>query len=423
MKHRTLQSRIGLHFFAYALLLVLVYSVALVFVVKQVQDAAMGRQLSSYAADIVTYAEAQGRLPEDLPPHVTVFIGLSAVPSNLQPFLRGRQSGSLEINDDGLDFHATVRRVRTIDRPVYILYDVSSIELTETYERYLLLGFAGIGVGILILGVAVARSMSRRLATPLAGLAAEVQDLSFENAPPSLQQYDAPDEIGTLARTIRDLFERVSAFTRREREFTSHASHELRTPATVIKGAAEILQARRGDDIGIGEPTARIQRAVREIETLIDTFLLLAREDEPPTDQVCELRQITEAVVAAHRHLLDGKPVEVNVQASQAGTAHAAPAVASIALGNLVRNAFMYTAKGQITLQALGDRVVVTNPVCEHGITKGEGLGLTIVRRLCERMGWRLEVSHPAGTTMRAELIFSLPPASNPLEDISTPEA
>ena len=406
MNYGTLQSKIAVHFFAYALLLVLAYSLALLFVVYQVEDMALRRQLSAYADDIAMYAETHSSVPDNLPPHVTAFAGLSGVPSNLQPYLDGQHEGVLEINDDGLDLYIAVRRAVKMDSPIYIFYDVSSIELAETYERYLELGIVGIGICVLLAGLVVARSVASQLSTPLAGLTAEVKDLSLHSPPPSLRQFDSPDEIGTLARTIGDLLARVEAFTLREREFTSHASHELRTPVTVIKGAAEILEARGAGDIGIGEPAARIQRAVAEIETLIDTFLLLARENEIPADQVCELRGITEDIVDAHRHLLDGKPVRVDVQAEQAGTVHVAPAVASIAVGNLVRNAFLYTTKGQITLQVLPDRVVVTNPVGEHGIAKGEGLGLTIVRRLCERMGWTFTIAAGSAGDTQAELVF-----------------
>ncbi len=393
MNYGTLRSRIAVHFFAYTLLLVLVYSLALLFVVYHVQDVALGRQLSSYADDIARYVETHSRVPENLPPNVTAFVGLSGVPSRLQPYLNGQDDCAFEINDDDLDFHVDVRRAAKIDSTIYVFYDVRSIDLAETYERYLQLWVAGIGICVLLAGFVAARFEASQLSAPLARLTAEVQDLSLHSPAPSLRHLESPDEIGTLARTIGDLLARVEAFTQREREFTSHASHELRTPAAVIKGAAEILEARAADDMGIGEPTARIQRAVVEIETLIETFLLLARQHDRPAARACELRAITEDVVAAHRHLLNGKPVEVDVQARQAGTAHVAPAVASIAIGNLVRNAFMYTTEGRITLQVLTDRVILTNPVGGRGIAKGEGLGLTIVRRLCERMGWTFTIA------------------------------
>lgn len=410
MSYNTLRSKIAVHVFAHTLLLVLVYSLALLYVVYQVEDMALRRQLAIYANAIVTHAEVHASLPDTLPPQVTAFTGLSGVPAPLQPYLEGQLEGELEINEDELDVYVAVRRAVAVDAPIYIVYDVGSIELTDAYEWYLQVGILGLGLVILLAGMVAARSVASQLSMPLAVLTAEVKDLSFHKPARSLRQFDSPDEIGTLARTIGDLLARVEAFMLREREFTSHASHELRTPVTVIKGAAEILEGRSADDTGIGEPAARIQRAVREIETLIETFLILARENEHPAARVCALREITEEVVAAQRHLIDGKPVELDLQASHAGTAKVAPAVASIAVGNLVRNAFMYTTEGRITLHILADRVVVTNPVGEKVLAKGEGLGLTIVKRLCERMGWTFTMTTGSGGTVRTELIFQ-PPA------------
>ncbi len=50
------------------------------------------------------------------------------------------------------------------------------------------------------------------------------------------------DEVGLLAGTIEKTLERISAFVVRERDFTGSASHELRTPITVITGAIELLE-------------------------------------------------------------------------------------------------------------------------------------------------------------------------------------
>ena len=50
------------------------------------------------------------------------------------------------------------------------------------------------------------------------------------------------DEVGLLARTIEKTLQRICAFVERERYFTSAASHELRTPVTVMSGAIELLE-------------------------------------------------------------------------------------------------------------------------------------------------------------------------------------
>ena len=188
-----------------------------------------------------------------------------------------------------------------------------------------------------------------------------------------------------LAETIEDLLIRISEFTRREREFTSHASHELRTPVTVIRGAIEILKSRNSEEHGkIRDPLARIDRAVTDIEMLIDTFLLLARKEQlPDNDETCDLQTIVTKVVDSHRYLLKEKPVEVKVQTADAGSVRAPASLVSIALGNLVRNAFQYTMRGRIEITALTDRVSVHDGGSGFDPARqGAGVGLTIVERL-----------------------------------------
>ena len=213
-----------------------------------------------------------------------------------------------------------------------------------------------------------------------------------------------------LAETINQLLNRISEFTRREREFTSHASHELRTPATVIKGAVEVLRSRTGEgDSAFGTPLTRIERAVKDIELLIDTFLLLARQGQPPDkDEICDLQSVVEKVVDSYIYLLEAKPVEVVVRTEDSGSVQEPISLVTIALGNLVRNAFQYTMKGKVEIHALTDCVSVidSGPGIDES-RQDAGLGLTIVERLCENMDWRVVITSTPGEGTRADLIFN----------------
>jgi signal transduction histidine kinase len=155
-------------------------------------------------------------------------------------------------------------------------------------------------------------------------------------------------------------------------------------------------------------PLARIERAVADIEVLIDTFLLLAREDRAiSVDGACDLGTIVGDVVEAHRHLLASKAVDVGIDTGESGTLHAPPAVVSIAVANLVRNAFQHTTAGSVDICAQADRVCVVDTGPGLGPSSGvAGLGLTIVKRLCERMGWTFTIADGRAGGTRAELVF-----------------
>jgi len=289
---------------------------------------------------------------------------------------------------------------------------VGSVEASEGFERTIIWILGGVGLCALLLGWLIARFVSNRILVPISQLTKSVRSISLGKGD-FCHNYHASDEIGELVKTLDSQLEQIADFTLREREFKSHASHELRTPATVIKGAVEILKQRvdRGDD-KLLQPLGRIERALEDIRTLIDSFLLLARQEQDPgAEEMCGLPMVVKEVADAHGYLLEGKPVQVRVRTEEGGSVRCPMSMVTIALGNLVRNAFQYTTTGEVEIISLPDRVRVhdTGPGFDAVETRS-GLGLTIVRRICERMGWRLEVSSTPEKGTQAELIFSLPP-------------
>lgn len=405
----TLRRRIIFYFCAYFSLLMLAYSGALRIAIMGAQDVSFNRQISDETDKIVQHVETHGSLPAALPLHMTAYRRFEDIAPELREHVRREEPSVYEINADELNYHASAAKLPSNGQMLYVLYDVGAFEFSEGFERAVDVALLGVALAILLVGWLLAHSVSNRVLRPVSKLADSVRSLSLEGDNPSLPSYDAPDEIGTLAETIDSLLHRIAAFMRREREFTSHASHELRTPATVIRGAVEVLRTREGPQAHRDqEPLARIERAVADIEALTDTFLLLARHDKPvPPDEECDLRQIIDDLVDAHRHLLEGKAVKVEIRTDEADPIRASSSVVSIAVGNLVRNAFQYTIEGRVEISAQGDRVCVTDtgPGLESP-PGGSGLGLTIVERLCERMNWEFTISDCPSGGARAELLF-----------------
>ncbi len=404
----TLRFRITLYFCGYLAVLLTAYSFGLTGMIKFSEDMTFERQLSEIAGRIVRHIEAKGEMPYVLPEHVSVYSELENVPDRLRKFVTNRPPGTFEIEQD-IDYHAAIVPIPSTGQMLYVFYDVASIETTGRFESFLKIGVAGIGLTVLLIGWILARSLSNRILNPITELAEEVKSLSLDEDSRVLRSITASDEVGTLAQTINQLLKRISQFSRREREFTSHASHELRTPVTVIKGAVEILKGRSDkEDTTARRPLGRIDRALADIERLIDTFLVLARQGKHPDKyDICNLQTITEQVVESYQHILDTKPVEVKIQAPEAAEIKAPSSLLAIALGNLVRNAFQYTMRGKVTIMVHADRVSVidSGPGLDSS-RKGMGLGLTIVERVCETMNWQFIISGGKGEGTRADLIF-----------------
>ena len=106
--------------------------------------------------------------------------------------------------------------------------------------------------------------------------------------PPPLAWCRAPDRVPadiegetlSLSEAIYGFGTRIGEFVERERNFTRDASHELRTPLTVIKMASEVLISDGQLDDYSMRNAQRILRSARDMEALIEAFLLMAREAE-----------------------------------------------------------------------------------------------------------------------------------------------
>jgi signal transduction histidine kinase len=263
------------------------------------------------------------------------------------------------------------------------------------------LGALGFGLGVLVM---------RRAFAPVAQLAKVVADidpeqLSAEDHKRIESSRFGDDEIGVLAGAIERTLERISEFVERERYFTGSASHELRTPITVITGAIELLE--QSDLSATDVKTVdRVRRATLDMKTTIEMFLCLAREtDDGLYDEQFSVMPLVSKAIDQQRYLLSGKFVDVDIDELDKPRVCGHPQAFSIAVNNLVRNAFEHAVDGQgpITIRIKERELFVTNQVSRDAdeqytptgapSSHGYGLGLGIVQRLCERNSWSFSLN------------------------------
>jgi len=274
--------------------------------------------------------------------------------------------------------------------------------------------------------------VSRRAVSPVIWLSNVVQQwdpkqpdigaLSPERLPG-----DVEGEVRVLAAALHEFASRIESFVERERNFTRDASHELRTPLTVIRMASDLLLS-DGELVPHADKSVRrIKGAARDMEALIESFLILAREGDtglPEEDFV--VNEVVREELDKARPLLADKPVELRLEEPHQFALHGSARVLSVVLGNLLRNACLYTDRGTVAVRVGPDCVTVEDsgigmtadelerafePFYRAGTRRegGQGVGLTIVRRLSTRFGWQVELhsEHQHGT--RATIRFPNP--------------
>ena len=223
------------------------------------------------------------------------------------------------------------------------------------------------------------------------------------------------DEVRVLAGSLHKFTERLKQQLQREQEFTRDVSHELRTPLAVIRGSLEMLEK---------QPlTGPQQRAVNRINTtsrdmlsLIETLLLLARDSDAGSARHEEMivndvaKLLIEQVEVTHNR---DQHVSIELEANALLTVTALGQAVGIVLGNLLRNACNYTPDGKVVVSIDGQGVSIRDTGAgidqealarvqqpfERGTDMGSGygLGLDIVKRLCERYRWNLSIQSVAG--------------------------
>lgn len=232
-------------------------------------------------------------------------------------------------------------------------------------------------------------------------------------------------EVAVLSRALSNLSDRIEAFVIRERNFTRDASHELRSPITVIKIATDLLLEDKTLTKSQRKPIERIKNNAADMEELIETLLILARESDNGLsfEPVC-INDVCKEEIDRTSNLLANKPVKVSFEYRNKLFVTGSDKVLSVLIGNLIRNAFSYTDKGSVVIIVDGSEIIIEDSGIgmqekeieemfkpfQRGENKqrgGYGVGLTIVKMLSERFNWPINIESEFG--QGTKIIISFP--------------
>lgn len=207
------------------------------------------------------------------------------------------------------------------------------------------------------------------------------------------------EELNDVAHELHRSVDQIDKFVAREREFLRQASHELRTPVTIVSGNVELLEKSPLNETQ-SRVMSRIKRANRNMQQLLETLLWLGRENAPlgETEHI-HLSSFIEQEISDLSYLTDGKHVSCTFVPDSTETEIATSRAAlMIVVSNLIRNAFQHTPKGQVSITLTGTELRVENTIstCNGQCTtpQGEGIGLQLVKRICQRLDWHCTPTH-----------------------------
>jgi signal transduction histidine kinase len=367
--------------------------------------------------------------PHERPPRATGLIGfIIRTPEDADALPRELKALPVGVHEDvafrGHNYYVDVDTVGTTR--VYLLLDTQHVDTIEenVVSVAILIGLVALALAA-VMGVALSRAVMR----PVTELANEVARLDPSQRNDRLQNRFSNREVGVIATAFDDYMERLDRVLEREHAFTEDASHELRTPLSIIASATELLLEEPDLATAARERLLRIRRATGQMQSLIEALLFLAR-DEPSgsAPQLCALDQIVRESVEVMAAGAAAKGVTIETQIEPV-LASGTPVMVACVINNLLLNAVNFTQQGKINVRlSVGELLVEDTGIgippedlsriferrYRGAQSRGLGLGLYLVSRICQRLGWKIEaLSAPGlGTTFRIELPVAVLPAT-----------
>ncbi len=244
---------------------------------------------------------------------------------------------------------------------------VDVVDTTTVITRLLI-----IGLPLLVAVVALTTwfAVGRALA-PVEAIRREVDAISAAQLHRRVPQPKADDEIGRLAATMNRMLERLESARNSQRRFVSDASHELRSPITVIRQHAEVALA-HPDRVTAAELAEVVLAEQQRMQRLVEDLLLLARADEhvPLARAAVDLDDL--AFEEGHR-LRSTTSKQVDTSGVSAARVQGDAEALRRMFRNVGENAARHaSSRVDITLVERGDEVVLTVDDDGPGIPESE---------------------------------------------------
>jgi signal transduction histidine kinase len=418
MRTRSLRSRIIIAFTVLGLSISFLFGLSVIYVRNSVEDTLINNQLQK---DVDLMVEQVKKDPSTRPGTSILEAWMHSTRTlyKLPLAWQKLETGVYDLSETPLNGERVRYKLavqRDSDLAGFVRYNVDRDELTS---QQILVAVSLMVLSFSVLSFFVGRWSSSRVILPVLDLAHRLQAVKSEQSRTPLAPHFPQDEVGELAEALDDYNNRIRQLIDRDREFNANVSHELRTPLAVIFSTTELMTSMPGNTPKLEERIGRIRRAALQGSQLIEALLLISRNEvaRPPESSPTSLSSVVGEVVENCRSMIQRKPVTLNVVTQAEANIAAPESVVAVVLSNLIGNACRYTQKGSVEVTIAGNELRVADTGMglsdapealfergfrgDHAPGIGGGLGLSIVKRVCDLYGWEVRLEQrPSGGSL-----------------------
>jgi len=352
-----------------------------------------------------------------------------------------------------IPFEEGVPRKESVDGKDYIVYDARTpgppgmrggfwIRGVESVNSTMLLGRSAIVIMLILIPLILLLTalggyyITKRAFRPINNIAKTANDITTQKDITrriEIEPDSKEDELYHLSATLNKMLDKIENLIKQEKQFTSDASHELRTPISVILAQGEYLL-----DIAKDEKEKELAQTIvdksKQISKLVSRLLLLARIDQNRqkfNKEKVDIGVIIDVAIDSMKELASQKEILLFANVPEGTIVDADESLLLSAITNLISNGIKYgNESGYVSVSAskIGDKTEVI--VADNGVGISEehidkiwtrfyrvddvrndefgssGLGLSMVKSIIELHGGKITVKSELGQGTEFRIIL-----------------